>query len=147
MEEVNTMSDDKEKLELKNPTIHQKNENCQVFNGPISGCVFAMPGSTVNQDSIQRVVDGGQQTTESDEELVRRLAPFFKTEEEARRFPSRIIGMKNRDITKLVNQLWDKGVFADSTKPTDLWRVLHDLGYYTASDRNFCDQVTFTKRR
>ena len=25
--------------------------NCQVFNGPISGCVFAMPGSNVTQNS------------------------------------------------------------------------------------------------
>lgn len=25
--------------------------NCQVFNGPISGCVFAMPGSTVTQQA------------------------------------------------------------------------------------------------
>lgn len=46
---------DKTKLELKNPVIHQKNENCQVFNGPISGCVFAMPGATVNQSSVQQV--------------------------------------------------------------------------------------------
>jgi hypothetical protein len=27
--------------------------NCQVFNGPVSGCVFAMPGSTVNQYAAQ----------------------------------------------------------------------------------------------
>ena len=27
----------------------EKDSNCQVFNGPISGCVFAMPGSTVIQ--------------------------------------------------------------------------------------------------
>ena len=44
-------NDKKVKLELKNPTIHQKNDNCQVFNGPISGCVFAMPGSNVTQQS------------------------------------------------------------------------------------------------
>ena len=25
--------------------------NCQVFNGSITGCVFAMPGSTVTQQS------------------------------------------------------------------------------------------------
>lgn len=49
------MNDDKEKLELKNPTIHQRNENCQVFNGPISGCVFAMPGATVNHTATQQV--------------------------------------------------------------------------------------------
>lgn len=49
------MSDDKEKLDLENPTIHQRNENCQVFNGPISGCVFAMPGATVNHTATQQV--------------------------------------------------------------------------------------------
>ena len=49
------MNDDKERLELKNPTIHQRNENCQVFNGPISGCVFAMPGATVNHTATQQV--------------------------------------------------------------------------------------------
>ena len=26
--------------------------NCQVFNGPITGCVFAMPGSTVTQQPV-----------------------------------------------------------------------------------------------
>ena len=25
--------------------------NCQVFNGPVSGCVFAMPGSNVSQQN------------------------------------------------------------------------------------------------
>lgn len=31
--------------------------NCQVFNGPISGCVFAMPGATVNHTAVQKVKD------------------------------------------------------------------------------------------
>ena len=26
--------------------------NCQVFNGSVSGCVFAMPGSTVTQQTV-----------------------------------------------------------------------------------------------
>ena len=30
---------------------HQENNNCQQFYGPISGCVFAMPGSTVNMQA------------------------------------------------------------------------------------------------
>ncbi len=51
MEEKLSIDDNGRKLELKNPTIHQKNENCQVFNGPISGCVFAMPGSQVTQQT------------------------------------------------------------------------------------------------
>ena len=55
------MNEDDKKLELKNPTIHQRNENCQVFNGPISGCVFAMPGSTVNQHATQTAAQNTQE--------------------------------------------------------------------------------------
>lgn len=46
---------DKKTLKTDNATIHQTNENCQVFNGPISGCVFAMPGATVNHTAVQKV--------------------------------------------------------------------------------------------
>ena len=46
------MKDEEKKLELKNPTIYQTNENCQVFNGPISGCIFAMPGANVTQQAV-----------------------------------------------------------------------------------------------
>lgn len=141
MGEEQTMKDEEKKLELKNPTIYQTNENCQVFNGPISGCVFAMPGSNVTQ------VGKSQQTDEKDAELARRLLPLLGDEEEARKFPMRIHGMKNTDITKLVNTLWEKGVIPEGTKPTDIWKVLHDLGYYTASDRNWNDQVSFTTRK
>lgn len=49
---------DKKTLKTENATIHQTNENCQVFNGPISGCVFAMPGATVNQHPVQQVKAG-----------------------------------------------------------------------------------------
>ena len=31
----------------------EKDSNCQVFNGPVSGCVFAMPGATVTQQAGQ----------------------------------------------------------------------------------------------
>lgn len=55
MVEELTMNNKEKKLELKDSTIYQTNENCQVFNGPISGCVFAMPGATVNQSPVQKV--------------------------------------------------------------------------------------------
>ena len=35
--------------------IVNHNTNCQVFNGPISGSIFAMPGSTVVQNPVQQV--------------------------------------------------------------------------------------------
>ncbi len=46
--------------ETKNGNIinhFTKDSNCQVFNGPISGCVFAMPGATVNHTAVQKVKD------------------------------------------------------------------------------------------
>ena len=49
------MDDDRKRQELQKPVVHQKNENCQVFNGPISGCVFAMPGAIVNHTAVQEV--------------------------------------------------------------------------------------------
>ena len=82
-----------------------------------------------------------------DEELARRLVPLLGDEVEAGKFPGRIEGTKNTDITKLVNTLWEKGVIPEGTKPTDIWKVLHDLDYYTASDRNWNDQVSFTTRK
>lgn len=96
---------------------------------------------------LDQLTDKRQEEPEGDEELARRLMPFFTSEEEAKKFPDRIRGMKNTEITKLVNVLWEKGVISDETKPTDLWRVLHDLGFYTASDRNWNSQVMFVKRR
>lgn len=49
MQEDKAMSKKEQKLEFEHATIYQTNENCQVFTGPISGAIFAMPGSTVHQ--------------------------------------------------------------------------------------------------
>lgn len=38
--------------EKRNVVNHfEAGSNCQVFNGPVSGCVFAMPGSNVTQQN------------------------------------------------------------------------------------------------
>ena len=42
----------RQEMEVKPPEIHnhfESGSNCQVFNGPVSGCVFPMPGSNVTQ--------------------------------------------------------------------------------------------------
>jgi hypothetical protein len=90
MVEDRTMKDEKKKLELENPTVYQTNENCQVFTGPISGCVFAMPGATVNQSPVQQI-DANKQieqkaepttTTLYDEELFKFIHPALTGVEE-----------------------------------------------------------------
>jgi len=41
------MEEDNQKTTVINN--FEEGSNCQVFNGPVSGSIFAMPGSTVNQ--------------------------------------------------------------------------------------------------
>ena len=38
---------------------YEAGSNCQVFNGDITGCVFAMPGSTVTQQQSAQPVPSG----------------------------------------------------------------------------------------
>mgnify|MGYP006872993624 CR=1 FL=1 len=45
----------KEAPRSEGATIYQTNENSQVFNSPVSGCVFAMPGATVSQQPAREV--------------------------------------------------------------------------------------------
>ena len=52
--------DNKEKKERA--TIVNHNHNCQVFNGDMNGCVFAMPGSHVDNHPVQ-VVQGNNNPT------------------------------------------------------------------------------------
>ena len=47
--------------------IVNHNTNCQVFNGPISGSIFAMPGSTVVQNPVQQVAADGAVTNLGEE--------------------------------------------------------------------------------
>lgn len=42
---------EKERKEKTVVNHYEAGSNCQVFNGDISGCVFAMPGSTVTQQA------------------------------------------------------------------------------------------------
>ena len=50
-----------EKDNQKNVVNHfEAGSNCQVFNGNITGCVFAMPGSTVTQQAAGQPYDDEQ---------------------------------------------------------------------------------------
>lgn len=75
MQEDRIMSKDKRKLETERATIYQTNENCQVFTGPVSGCVFAMPGATVQQflstDAKGKVDEVREKPVENQQPLLR----------------------------------------------------------------------------
>lgn len=127
-----------EKLEGGIVNRFEEGSNCQVFNGPISGCVFAMPGSNITQQTGEQ----SKSLTEQDEEVVRQLKPiFYGSDEEAKAFLVSIQGMKPRQITAKVKQLVDEKKISDMSKHRDLWKVLHDCGLYGNTESNWNNQV------
>ena len=112
--------------------------NPQVFNGPISGCVFAMPGANVTQQTGRQP----ESLSEREEGIINQLKPmFFGSEEEAKAFLVSIQGMKATQITDKVNQLVSEKKISDMSQHRNLWKVLHDCGIYERSESNWNMQV------
>ena len=112
--------------------------NPQVFNGPISGCVFAMPGANVTQNPVQPRAELDDQQ----QDVVEKLKPMFYGQvEDAKAFLVSIQGMKPTQITDKVNQLVREKKISDMSKHRDLWKVLHDCGIYDKSESNWNMQV------
>ena len=77
-------------------------------------------------------------------ELVEKLKPiFFNNENDVRLFLKEISGMKDKDITDLVNRwVQDKRIsdYGNSRKGV-LWGILNNAGLYTKSLQNWCRRV------
>lgn len=116
----------------------EKDANCQVFNGPISGCVFAMPGATVTQQTAQRK----DSTNDVDENIVTKLKPmFFGNEEDAITFLNSIMGAEPTQITDLVRKMVAEKKLSSISSRRPLWQVLHDYGFYDKTERNWDSQI------
>lgn len=112
--------------------------NCQVFNGPISGCVFAMPGANITQTPAQPFAE----LDEQQKDVVERLRPIFYGQiDDAKAFLVSIQGMKPTQIIDKVNQLVKAKKISEMSKHRDLWKVLHDCGIYDKSESNWNQQV------
>ena len=110
------------------------------FQGSVT---FQGPMFDIHDNQHVTIVTREQQEVKNseDSELARRLVPLFNREEEAMKFPERIRGLKDKDIARVVNQLWEKGVISDSTTKLELWEVLHDFGAYSTGVTNWNAQV------
>ena len=73
--------------------------NCQVFNGNIRGCVFAMPGATVNQHVPETKAPDAPQDDEQPDVIDRLTPMFYGDAENAKTFLQSIRGMKHTQIT------------------------------------------------
>ena len=130
------MEEEKKKSDITNH--FEAGANCQVFNGPISGCVFAMPGANVTQNPVQPSTE----LDEQQQDVVEKLKPMFYGQlEDAKAFLVSIQGMKPTQITDKVNQLVSEKKISDMSKHRDLWKVLHDSGIYDKAESNWNQQV------
>jgi hypothetical protein len=130
------MEEEKKKSDITNH--FEAGANCQVFNGPISGCVFAMPGANITQNPVQP----SAQLNDQQQDVVEKLKPMFYGQvEDAKTFLVSIQGMKPTQITDKVNQLVREKKISDMSKHRDLWKVLHDCGIYDKSESNWNQQV------
>ena len=130
------MEEEKKKSDITNH--FEAGANCQVFNGPISGCVFAMPGANVTQNPVQPSTE----LDEQQQDVVEKLKPMFYGQiEDAKAFLVSIQGMKPTQITDKVNQLVSDKKISDMSMHRDLWKVLHDCGIYDKSESNWNQQV------
>ena len=130
------MEEEKKKSDITNH--FEAGANCQVFNGPISGCVFAMPGTNITQNPVQP----SAQLNDQQQDVVEKLKPMFYGQvEDAKTFLVSIQGMKPTQITDKVNQLVREKKISDMSKHRDLWKVLHDCGIYDKSESNWNMQV------
>ena len=132
------MNKTNETKESQAPVIHQHMENCQVFNGPISGCVFAMPGASITQHTHEQEAPA----SEPDTDIVAQLKPmFFGSEADAKNFLTSIQGMSPREITALVSKLVKEREISDYSCHRPLYNVLHNCGIYPRTESNWNDQV------
>ena len=115
--------------------------NCQVFNGNIRGCVFAMPGATVNQHVPEPQTPDAPQDEEQPDVIDRLTPMFYGDAENAKTFLRSIRGMKPTQITEKVNQLVGERKISDMSKHRDLWKVLSDCGIYDKSETNWNRQI------
>ena len=142
--------------------------NYQVYNGNITGCIFAMPGANVTQQVTNPAtredetegqklpaadLEGKEQpaadSRRGDEEpnvssgpIVSQLKPiFYGSEDEALRFLKEIRGMKPVLITQKVKRLIAEKSISELSAHRDLWAILHTAGIYDRSESNWNQQV------
>ena len=99
----------------------QENHNCQQFYGPVTGCVFAMPGATVNQylNAVTSQADGVSKSGASEKtqpatrnpqliiDYVMRLHPMYVRPEWKEKYQS--LWEEILELPAVADKIYDKG--------------------------------------
>lgn len=114
-------NDGDKELNPKDSTIYQTNENCQVFNGPISGCVFAMPGATVNQSPLQQV-GAAEQEVQREPATDNQELPVTESVKPGDRSAELNYFAPKKALQSMLNDAWFDSVSVDKRKYNMKWR-------------------------
>ena len=120
--------------------------NCQVFNSPVTGCVFAMPGAQVTQQLPPTSTDKEETPEatldEKDEAIVEELAPiFFGIKDDAREFLKMIKVMKPVQMPRAAKKWMDEKRISENSLRRDLWSVLHKNNIYPRLESTWNDTI------
>ena len=98
----------------------------------------------MDQEGVEELEEKVELGEDALTELVEKLKPiFFNNENDVRLFLKEISGMKDKDITDMVNRwVQDKRIsdYGNSRKGV-LWGILNNAGLYTKSLQNWCRRV------
>lgn len=116
---------------------------------------YGCPGEPTHQDDDETAADdeedrkwlaanGEYMRPVNESEVIERLRPiFFNNEDEVKTFLNEISGMKDKDITDVVNRWVNYKRISDygNSRKGDLWEILKDAGLYTKSRQNWNRRV------
>ena len=124
-----------EESSKKNVVNHfEAGSNCQVFNGNITDCVFAMPGSTVSQGRINENQNENTKQARADESLLSVCrAKGVSTEGQNQNYKERVIDNKvlKKAVGKVKPFMWAASAYAV------LYCVCRDCFEYSGSISQF----------
>lgn len=137
-------------MEEENKQIHNHFEagsQPQIFQGNISGAIFAMPGAVVNQYATpvtEPQIAAEPPSALTDAEVLDKLLPlFYSNRAIAQQFLESIHNAKGPQITELVNNLVKERKLSSLSCHRDLWKILYDHGLYHATESNWNRQIRF----
>lgn len=93
--------------ENEKPTViqHQENHNCQIFQGPVNGAVFAMPGATVNYNPTIEVRPQGEMASSN-------------------------ASSREERVAKAIKQMVDEDMIIEKQQFAAIFQILHEKGIY-----------------
>jgi len=123
-------------------------ENGAVHNDHSRNVSITVGSNAGAADLIRKIMEDDAEDAEvvpapgDTEDIIQKILPIFYNDElEARLFLTKIRGMKGPQITELVRELRAEKKLSEMSCHRELWRALHDAGFYSGTESNWNKQL------